>query len=73
LSNFDTLINGVTVHVKFLNGNNVNSNVTLKVGTTNVKPVENPGGSFAWSSNAVISFTYDGTNDTWITNDGNVS
>lgn len=73
LSNFDTLINGVTVHVRFSNGNSADNNITLKVGSTDAKPVSNPGGSFAWSSNSVISFTYDGTNDTWITNDGNVS
>ena len=77
LSTFDTLINGVTVHVKFTNGNsaplinpsNNTETLTLKVGSTNAQQITNPGGSINWSAGAVISFTYDGTGSTWIVND----
>ena len=77
LTNFDTLINGVTIHVKFTNGNsaplvnpsNGTEYLTLKVGSTNAQQITNPGGSINWSAGAVISFTYDGTGSTWIVND----
>ena len=77
LSNFDTLINGVTVHVKFTNGNsaplinplNNSENLTLKVGTTLAQQISNPGGNINWSSGAVISFTYDENAHQWIAND----
>lgn len=77
LNNFDTLVHGVTVHVKFTNGNNallsnpnnVSEVLTLKVGTTNAQPISNPGGSISWSAGAVISFTYDDVAHTWIVND----
>ena len=64
---------GVTVHIKFTYGNSIapgNSNnlLTLKVGSTNAKPIINPGGSCIWPAGTVISFTYDGTN--WAVNDG---
>ena len=67
LASFDTLAKGVTVHVKFINGNTAGS-PTLKVGSTDAKAITNPGGQLTWSANAVISFTYDGTN--WVMNDG---
>lgn len=67
LASFDTLAKGVTIHVKFTNGNTAGS-PTLKVGSTDAKAITNPGGQLTWSANAVISFTYDGTN--WVMNDG---
>lgn len=77
LANFDTLIHGITVHVKFTNGNNAplinpsdsSEHLTLKVGSTNAQNVSNPGGSINWSAGAVISFTYDDTTDVWMVND----
>ncbi len=73
LANFDTLIHGVTVHVKFTNGNNVSTGptFTLKVGSTDARVISNPGGSINWSAGAVVSFTYDETTSpgVWIAND----
>lgn len=64
---FDTLATGVTIHVKFTTAN-TNTSPTLAVGSTEAKPITNPGGNLTWSAGSVISFTYDGTN--WIMNDG---
>lgn len=71
LSNFDTLVNGVTIHVKFIHGNTatLNSQFLLAVGTATAKRVYNPGGRMNWSAGAVISFTYDSTDQAWIVND----
>lgn len=77
LSNFDTLVHGVTIHVKFNNGNNAplinpsdnTEHLTLQVGSTNAQQVSNPGGSINWSAGSVISFTYDDIAHTWIAND----
>lgn len=77
LTNFDTLIHGVTVHVKFNNGNNVplvnpsdnTQYLTLQVGSTNAQRISNPGGSINWSAGAVVSFTYDDIAHNWIAND----
>ena len=67
---------GVTVHIQFTYGNSIasglqNNLLTLKIGSTLAKPVICPGGSCIWSPNAVISFTYDGTN--WVANDGTLT
>ena len=81
LSNFDTLINGVTVHVKFENGNtapltnpsDASEHLSLTIGSTSSIPVSNPGGTVSWSAGAIISFTFDETdinNKKWIVNDG---
>ena len=72
LANFDTLIDGVTVHVKFTNGNSAvaDNSFTLKVGSTDARQIVNPGGSVNWTENAVISFTYDETALLWRVNDG---
>lgn len=81
LSNFDTLINGVTVHVKFVNGNtapltnpsDATEHLSLTIGSTSSIPVSNPGGTINWSAGAIISFTFDETdvnNKKWIVNDG---
>ena len=67
LSSFDTLIDGVTIHVQFTYGNTA-SNLTLQVGSTLAKNISNPGGSYEWAAGAMISFTYDGTQ--WMVNDG---
>lgn len=79
LANFDKLITGVTVHVKFTNSNTVAS-PKLKVGSTAATAIMRYGttapstsAATSWNAGAVISFTYDGTywmmND-WLT-DGN--
>ena len=69
---FEELIEGVTIHVKFANGNGVSS-PTLNVNSTGAKPISGTGllsSSYdSWSNNAVVSFTYDGTN--WCMNDKN--
>lgn len=65
---FDTLVDGVTVHIKFTNGNTADANqLTLKIGNTDAKPIANPGGGCNWSAGAITSFTYDGTY--WCVND----
>ena len=79
LANFDSYVPGVTVHVRFDNGNSApltnpsdsSEHLTLKVGSTDAQPIANPGGNINWSSGAVISFTLDYTsnNYTWIVND----
>ena len=64
LASFDSLINGVTVFVKFVNGNSVTSGMTLAVGTTTATAVT---GNCVCEANEVIAFTYenDGTNQYW--------
>lgn len=75
LDNFDVLMNGVMIQVKFVYSNTA-SNPTLNVNNTGAKPIylngTNPPGVTAllsWSANSVLSFTYDGT--AWIMNDVN--
>ena len=66
-----SLIEGVTVHIKFKN-NNTASNPTLNINGTGAKPIMQYGTTVAgtnssttgWSAGAILSFTYDGTN--WI-------
>lgn len=67
LSSFDTLINGITVHVKFTNGNSVTSGLTLKVGSTTAYAIT---GNCVCEANEIIAFTYetDGTNHYWRAN-----
>lgn len=72
-NNFNILLDGVTVHIQFKYGNGVAAGqqgnlLTLKIGSTDAKPITNPGGSCIWAADAVISFTFDGTN--WVANDG---
>ena len=64
LPDFDTLMNGITVQVRFVNGNLVTSNVTLQVGTTNAYPVQ---GNCVCAADDVIAFTFaqDGNNSYW--------
>jgi len=76
LSDFDTLITGVTLHVKFTNSNTA-ANPKLIVGTEGqAKSIYRygttvPGTTAAtsWPAGAVVSFTY--TGDAWIMNDWN--
>ena len=56
LAAFDALTPGVTVYVRFVNGNTVASNVTLTVGGTSAHAVS---GSCLCAANDVLSFTYD--------------
>lgn len=72
-ANFDHLITGVTVTIKFSVGNTA-SNPTLNVNNTGALPImrygTTPVGSDAatsWFAGAVVSLTYDGTN--WVLND----
>ena len=67
MPDFDELIEGTTVHVKFTNANTA-ANPTLNVNGTGALPIYRhgvvaPGTSTiqAWAANAVVSFTYDGS------------
>ena len=75
LEEFDELINGITIQVRFMNGNNapLTNNLKLKVGSTAACTIRNPGGSVTWSEGAVISFTYDYSDNVWIANDGSTT
>lgn len=79
-ANFDQLITGVTIHVKFTYSNTA-ANPTLNVNSTGAKSIYRYGSTAAgnaasssWNAGAVISFTYDGSawqmND-WINTDSN--
>ena len=67
LPDFDTLMKGVTVHVRFTSGNSVTSGVTLTVGTTTAYPVI---GNCVCNIGDTIPFTYyeDSTEHTWYAN-----
>lgn len=67
LASFDALINGVTVHVKFVNGNSVLDNITLAVGSTLAQPVT---GNCICNANEIIAFTFEesGANKYWRAN-----
>lgn len=54
-----TLIDGVTIHVKFNNSNTISS-PTLNVNNTGAKNILNPGGNgdLQWPANSVLSLTY---------------
>ena len=56
LPDFDTKMNGITVHVKFVEGNSVTENVTLAVGSVLAVPVT---GNCVCQANEVIAFTYE--------------
>lgn len=64
LADFTALMNGITVHIKFTNGNNVLDNVTLRVGGTLAQPVS---GNCICAANEVVSFTLEqsGTSTFW--------
>ena len=67
MANFDQLITGVTIHVKFTYSNTV-ANPTLNVNSTGAKTIYRYGttapstsAATSWNAGAVVSFTYDGT------------
>ena len=67
LADFDTLLTGITIHVKFTNSNTVAS-PTLNVNSTGdiaifAAGTTAPGTNVitSWAANGVVSFTYDGT------------
>lgn len=67
LANFDALIEGVTVAVKFVYSNTA-TDPTLNVNGTGAKPIykfgTTPPGETAvdsWNANSIVSFVYDGT------------
>lgn len=73
LADFDQLVIGVTVHIKFTYSNTA-SNATLKVGSTDAKDLCRHGTTrvgtteaSSWKAGAIVSFTYDGTS--WVMND----
>lgn len=56
LNNFDSLQPGITIQVRFINGNTVHTGVTLQVGATQAVPVT---GSCLCDADQVIAFTYE--------------
>lgn len=71
---FDALITGVTIHVKFTYSNTA-ANATLNVNSTGAKNLCSYGTTrvgttekTSWKAGAVVSFTYDGTS--WVMNSG---
>ena len=66
--NFDTEIHGVTVHVKFINGNTATNNVTLQMGASQFAYAVV--GNCTCPAGAVLAFTFDDDNGikTWRTN-----
>ena len=73
LSNFDKLLDGVTIKIKFTYANTVNS-PTLNINSTGAKAIQKASGSpvaaaDSWKAGQVVSFTYDNTAGAWIMND----
>ena len=78
ISGFDTLVNGVTVHVRFANSNTVAS-PTLNVSSTGAKPIYRYGttapstsAATSWNAGAVVSLTYSTdavSTGAWVMND----
>lgn len=67
-SNFDTPLQGVTVHIRFNSGNTATENVTLQIGSTDPFTVL---GNFTCAAGAVVAFTFyqlDGNTKYWIVN-----
>lgn len=72
-ANFDKLLTGVTIHVKFTYSNTASS-PTLNVNSTGAKTIYRYGTTApsttedtSWKAGSVVSFTYDGTY--WMMND----
>lgn len=63
LPDFDAIMHGITVQVRFENGNSVTSSITLAVGSTNAFPVI---GNCVCSANDVISFTLSQTSNSTV-------
>lgn len=64
-ANYDNLIRGTTIHIKFAQGNSVTTGVTLAVGTTLAQTVV---GIPECAAGTILSFTLD-ENQNWVTND----
>ena len=64
-AHYDNLIQGSTIHVKFVYGNTVTSGATLAVGTTLAKNIV---GNFTCPAGTILSFTLD-ENEYWVVND----
>lgn len=64
-TNYDRLVRGTTIHVKFNNGNTATSGVTLAVGTTLAQTVV---GIHECAAGTILSFTLD-ENQNWVVND----
>lgn len=74
-ANFDKLIEGVTIHVKFTYSDTA-SGSTMNVNGTGAKPIKQYGNQsasgnsfFSWPDGSIVAFTYDGTN--WVMNGKN--
>ena len=77
LANVDTLLPGLTIHVRFSASNSV-ENPTLKVGSTNAKPIHRVAGTAvgttaetSWPADSIVTLTYDdtiGTGGAWVIN-----
>ena len=65
-SNYDQLLQGTTIHVKFVQGNTITSNLTLQVGT--ILTAQDIVGDCTCPAGAVLSFTLD-ENEKWVVND----
>ena len=67
LPDFDAIMHGITVQVRFENGNSVTTGVTLKVGSTNPFPVT---GNCVCAADDVIAFTLSqtGSGTVWYAN-----
>lgn len=78
MSDFDTLINGMTIHVYFTYSNTA-ANPTLNVNSKGSKPIYKYGTTVpgktaetSWQAGSIVSFTYNTTansNGCWIMND----
>ena len=62
LSDFDRLFPNITIYIKFIRGNNVTSNVTLRVGNTATIPVV---GNCTCKFGDILAFTYEDTLNCW--------
>ena len=70
LSDFNVLVEGVTIHVYFANANS-GSNTLLQVGSTSAQPIKRNGiAEGKWENGSVISFTY--SQGYWVQNDADV-
>lgn len=75
-TDFDTLLPGVTIRVKFSNGNTA-ANPTININSTGAKSVFRfgstaPVGAGSWEAGAVVELTYDGTSF-FMTNSDNIA
>ena len=68
--NYDQLLQGTTIHIKFVNGNTATSGLTLQVGT--VPTPHNIVGNCTCSAGTIISFTLD-ENEYWVVNDNTIT